>query len=364
MTEPRFAYPIMLKLSGRRVLVVGGGSVALRKARTLADAGATVRVVSPEFLPDFRADARLECIQEPYDARHVAGMALVIASTDEVAVNARVAADARAAGALVNVVDRPALCDFIVPSVVARGALLMAISTGGAAPSLARRLRERLEEEFGPEYATYLDVMDKVRTEVRSRDLPPDVRRRLFERLSEEDILDAAAGGPEPCRRAMEAAMAEVLSDDPPATDAVPGPMPAARPGRRIFAWAVFVLAVAGLVLVNVWITRPGRTTADWQVGLFLALVVDPLVFVIAGWMAGRHRRIAPSLAALLILAVMCLGGGGWSAYLFGTESIPSALGRAASWPMLLVMSGVVLLYLIGLVLGRRRAREASLRNG
>ena len=119
-------------------------------------------------------------------------MFLVIAATDDETVNARVAADAAEAGALANVVDRPSLCDFIVPAVVNRGRLTIAISTGGAAPSLARRLRERLEKDFGPEYATYLDVMDDVRREVQSRGLSEEVRRRIFERLSEADMLSAA----------------------------------------------------------------------------------------------------------------------------------------------------------------------------
>jgi len=352
MNEPRFAYPIALNLVGRRVLVVGGGNVALRKARTLAGAGAAVRVVSPEILPELRADPRFECIAEPYDARHLAGAALVIAATDDEAVNARVAAGARAAGVLVNVVDRPALCDFIVPSVVERGALVIAISTGGAAPGLARRLREELEEEFGPEYATYLDVMANVRAGIQARDLPPDVRRRLFERLSEDDILDAAARGPEACRRAMDAAIAAILSGDPP-------PPPAA-PVRRVLGRAIFGLGVAALVLANVWLTRPWHTAAEWQVGRWIALVVDPLAFIAAGWIAGRHGRLAPSIAALAVFAVMCLGAAGWAACLYGPASLPYNLGRAISWPMPMVVSGVVLLYLIGLAVGRWRAREAA----
>jgi precorrin-2 dehydrogenase/sirohydrochlorin ferrochelatase len=211
MSEPQFAYPMMLNLAGRRALVVGGGKVALRKALALADAGAAVRAVSPEFLPEFLADARLECIREPYAARHLAGMMLVVAATDDEAVNASVAADARTAGVPVNVVDRPALCDFIVPSVVERGSLRIAVSTGGAAPSLARRLRERLEKEFGPHYATYLDVMGGVRRDLQARDLAPDVRRRLFERLSDDDIIAAARAGPDACRRAIDAAIAAIL---------------------------------------------------------------------------------------------------------------------------------------------------------
>ena len=211
MDDPRFVYPMMLSLDGRRTLVVGGGRVALRKAQTLADAGAKVRVVSPEFLPEFAADGRLELVREMYEARHVAGAFVVVASTDDEAVNARVSADARAAGALVNVVDRPALCDFIVPAVIERGELLIAISTGGAAPSLARKIRERLERDFGPEYAAYLTAMRHVRDRYKSAALDPDVRRRLFERLTEPDLLDAARAGPDALRRAIDSVIAEVL---------------------------------------------------------------------------------------------------------------------------------------------------------
>jgi precorrin-2 dehydrogenase/sirohydrochlorin ferrochelatase len=214
MNEPRFAYPMMLDLAGRRALVVGGGKVSLRKARSLADAGARVRVVAPDLLADFAADGRLECIAEAYDARHMAGAFLVIASTDSEETNARVAVDARAAGALVNVVDRPSLCDFLVPAEVGRGRLVIAISTGGAAPSLARKVRERLQREFGPEYAVYCDVMDEVRRDVQARGLADDVRRRIFERLSEEDIVAAARGGAAAVRAAMQAAIEAILATE------------------------------------------------------------------------------------------------------------------------------------------------------
>ena len=214
MAESRFAYPVVLDLSGRPVLVVGGGAVALRKARALADAGAAVRVVSPRFVPEFQEDARLECVAETYDSHHVRDRLLVIAATDDEAVNVRVAADARAAGSLINVVDQPALCDFLVPAVLERGLLRIAISTGGAAPSLARRLRERLEPQFGPEYAAYLDVMKEVRRRLQGRRLPQEVRRRLFERLSEDDILEAARQGREPLRKVMEAAVETLLAGE------------------------------------------------------------------------------------------------------------------------------------------------------
>jgi len=208
MANQRFAYPVVLDLSGRAALVVGGGAVALRKARALAEAGARVRVVAPQILTECREDTRIECVCEAYAARHVQGARVVVAATDSEETNARVAADARQAGALVNVVDRPELCDFIVPSQVRRGDLLVAISTGGAAPSLARRLRERLEQDFGPEYETYLAVLREVREDLKSRNLAPEVRRRVFERLTEDDILAAARAGEADLRRAIAKAVA------------------------------------------------------------------------------------------------------------------------------------------------------------
>ena len=135
---------------------------------------------------------------------------MVVAATDDQIVNRQVASDARAAGVLVNVVDRPELCDFIVPSQVRRGDLLIAISTGGAAPSLSRRLRERLEKEFGPEYATYLAVLGEVREDLKKRNIPADLRRRIFERLASDDLLAAARQGTDALRQAIERAMNEV----------------------------------------------------------------------------------------------------------------------------------------------------------
>jgi precorrin-2 dehydrogenase/sirohydrochlorin ferrochelatase len=211
MPEPRFTYPIFLGLEGRRALVVGGGKVALRKAEMLARAGAEVRVVAPELVAELRRDGRFECIGEPYTARHLQGAFLVVAATDDEAVNAQVAADARAAGVLVNVVDRPALCDFIVPSVVDRGRLLIAISTGGAAPSLSRKTRERFEKEFGPEYATLLDALAEVRYRYKSSDLPEAARRKLFERLTEADIIAAAREGKDALAKAIEVAIREAV---------------------------------------------------------------------------------------------------------------------------------------------------------
>jgi len=209
MTERRFAYPIVLDLAGRRAVVVGGGRVALRKARALAEAGARVTAVAPAFLPKFAEEEGIERVEAPYAAEHLDGAALAIAATDDAAVNRRVADDARAAGVLVNVVDVPEECDFIVPAQVRRGDLLVAVTTGGAAPSLSRRLRERLEAEFGPEWEAYLEALRAVRERVMAEGHPPEVRRRLFERLTEPDVLAAAREGPDALRCAVDAAVAE-----------------------------------------------------------------------------------------------------------------------------------------------------------
>ena len=214
MSARRFAYPIVLDLAGRRAVVVGGGRVALRKARALLAAGALVRVVAPKLLAQLRRDKRIECRAEAYRKRHLKGALLVIAATDREAVNARVAADARAAGALVNVVDRPEECDFIVPSQVRRGALLIAATTGGAAPSLSRRIRERLERQFGPEYARWLKALAKVREDLKARGVAPGVRRRIFERLTRDDVLAAARRGPAALERAIAKAVGVAACGD------------------------------------------------------------------------------------------------------------------------------------------------------
>ncbi|MCX5647804.1 MAG: bifunctional precorrin-2 dehydrogenase/sirohydrochlorin ferrochelatase [Planctomycetota bacterium] len=212
MTESRFAYPIVLNLFGRRALVVGGGEVALRKARALADAGARVRVVAPKLVAGFTEDGRFECLAVRYEKRHLEGALVAVAATDDEAVNRRIAEDARVAGVLVNVVDRPELCDFIVPAQVRRVDLLIAISPSGAAPSRARRLRERLEKEFGPEYATLLEVLREVREDLKQRNLAPEVRRRLFERLTEDDLVAAARRGTEALRTTVAAEVAKAIA--------------------------------------------------------------------------------------------------------------------------------------------------------
>ncbi|MDO8362103.1 MAG: bifunctional precorrin-2 dehydrogenase/sirohydrochlorin ferrochelatase [Actinomycetota bacterium] len=140
-----FGYPVLLDLTDVPVLLVGGGTIALRKAAGLADAGAHVTVVAPEVLPGLRALA-VTVHERPYAAGEAGGYRLVITATSEAAVNAQVAADAREAGVWVNSADDPQNCSFILPAVARRGPVVVAVSTGGASPALAGHLRDLVAE--------------------------------------------------------------------------------------------------------------------------------------------------------------------------------------------------------------------------
>ncbi|HEX2740985.1 MAG TPA: bifunctional precorrin-2 dehydrogenase/sirohydrochlorin ferrochelatase [Rubrobacter sp.] len=150
--ENTVLYPIFLELSGRRCVVVGGGVVATRKARKLLQAGAEVVVISPEVHPEL-ANMDVEIQRRPYEYGDLADAYIAFTATDSREVNAAVALEARERGVPINVADLPAEGDFAVPSTLRRGRLQVAVSTGGASPTLARRIRSELEAVFGPEWA-------------------------------------------------------------------------------------------------------------------------------------------------------------------------------------------------------------------
>lgn len=190
-------YPAILLLDGRLAVVVGGGTVAERKVRTLLDAGATVRVVAPEVTPALRTRARageIEWTERAYSRGDLAGAAVVVAATDDEEINRGVYEEATAAGIPVNVVDDVAKCTFIAPSIVRRGNLVIAVSTGGAAPTLAVRLRERLEQEYGEEYAPFLELMRELRDSVQ---VPGgfDERARRWYAVIDSDVMELVRQG-------------------------------------------------------------------------------------------------------------------------------------------------------------------------
>jgi len=162
-------YPIFLNLQERRCLVVGGGEVALRKVQSLFKNGARVTVVAPtatEFLRRMASKGEIALSLRKYRESDLEGAFMVIAATSDRKVNSAVSMDARRRGVLVNVVDSPGECDFYVPSVVARGDLVLAVSTGGKSPALARKIREDLERAYGPEYDRFLRLMGIVRRKI------------------------------------------------------------------------------------------------------------------------------------------------------------------------------------------------------
>jgi precorrin-2 dehydrogenase/sirohydrochlorin ferrochelatase len=165
-------YPVALDLNDKRCLIVGGGVIADGKLDALLAAGARVTVVSPSVQPRIAAlaaDNQIVLHQRPYRSDDLVGAFLVIAATDDRSVNAAVAAEARAAGVLVNAVDDPPNCDFFAVSVVRRGGLQVSISTNGLSPAFARWMREQLDATLPAEYADLLAVLGEVRGALKAR---------------------------------------------------------------------------------------------------------------------------------------------------------------------------------------------------
>lgn len=180
-------FPMFVKLTGRKCLVVGGGRVAESKAEGLLASGAMVAVVAPEVtarIAIWNRERRLNWHARGFQPSDLDGSFLVIAATGVDAVNESVFREAEARRILCNVVDEPERCHFYYPAVVRRGALQIAISTGGLSPALASRLRKELEEQFGPEYERWIAKLGSLRQEVIARHSDPRRRARLLHRLA------------------------------------------------------------------------------------------------------------------------------------------------------------------------------------
>jgi siroheme synthase-like protein len=190
-------YPISLDIKDKWCCVVGGGAVALRKVQSLRKAGALVRVVAPvvsKGLQRLAANKSVALIRGRYRKDCLNGVVLVIAATDDTAVNRHVSIDAARAKIFANIVDVPELCSFIVPSVIEKNGLVITVSTSGKAPSLARKISRDLTREFLPRYAGLVSVASKVRA--RLRRIEPDIKQRkvLMNRICRDLTPGAGCG--------------------------------------------------------------------------------------------------------------------------------------------------------------------------
>jgi precorrin-2 dehydrogenase / sirohydrochlorin ferrochelatase len=175
-------FPVVLNLSGKLVVIVGGGAVGLRKLSAVVGSGTAVRLIDPRPLPNLPPE--VAHLAEAYRAEHLEGAALAFAcATPEV--NAQVVADCRARGVWVNAATSPEAGDFQLPAVVRRGELTIAVSTGGASPALARRMREKLEAEFDAAFAEWVRVLAEVRRAVLATVTDELRRRELLESFAE-----------------------------------------------------------------------------------------------------------------------------------------------------------------------------------
>jgi len=207
-------YPVGLDIKGRACLVVGGGQVGTRKVKTLLQCGAAVTVVSPratQTLADLAGQGRITWKKRAYRASDQQGAFLVIGATDEEALNHAVFEHAERAGRLCNIADQPERCNFVLPSIVRQGDLTIAISTAGKSPAFAKFMRRKMQEQFGPEYGTFLNLMGAIRRNLLAETHAPEAHKPIFEELIERELLELIRMDD---RSGIDALLAEVVGPD------------------------------------------------------------------------------------------------------------------------------------------------------
>ena len=188
-------FPMFLKLEGRECLVVGAGKVGEPKIGGLLETGARIRVVALDASPTVREWARagkIELELRAFLAEDLDGAFVAVVATNSRTLNERVYDEAQRRGVLCNVVDVPDLCDFFYPAVVRRGDLQIAISTAGQSPSLAQKIRQQLEKQFGPGYAAWVAELGETRRLILASDLDEERKLELLHTLASREALEAA----------------------------------------------------------------------------------------------------------------------------------------------------------------------------
>jgi precorrin-2 dehydrogenase / sirohydrochlorin ferrochelatase len=186
-------YPAYLDISKRTCIVVGGGNVAHRKVKTLLECGASVTVISPELTDGLSELARQKKIlwkNRPYENSDLAGAFLAIGATSDQNINGHIKADAKRTGALCNIADQPALCDFILPSLVKRGDLVIAVSTTGKSPAYAKELKKQMESCLGEEHALFLELMGAIRKKRLTENKPSQLNKSVFKKLVDAGLVE------------------------------------------------------------------------------------------------------------------------------------------------------------------------------
>lgn len=209
-------FPIFMNVRGRTSLVIGGGEIALRKVSMLLKAQASVTVVAPELCPELAArcaQGRITHVATGFEPAQLEGAQLVIAATDDAVVNRAVSAAARARNIPVNVVDAPELCSFVVPSVVDRSPIVVAVSSGGSAPVLARMLRARLETLIPASYGRLALLAGEFRDKVKARFTVSQQRRIFWENVFQGPVAEQVFSGQEAAARQQLDAMLEDAAD-------------------------------------------------------------------------------------------------------------------------------------------------------
>jgi precorrin-2 dehydrogenase/sirohydrochlorin ferrochelatase len=191
-------YPIFLDIKGRNCLVVGAGGVGTRKVETLLDCGAQVTVEgihASETLKRLSEQQRVTLRLRAYKPSDLDGRFLVIGATNDERLNQQISRDAEKRGLLCNIADKPAACNFILPSIIRQGDLVVAISTSGKSPAFAKKLRKDLEMKFDEAYAVFLDLMGAIRTRLLQEDHAPEQHKPIFNQIIHSDILDRIKEG-------------------------------------------------------------------------------------------------------------------------------------------------------------------------
>ncbi|QZY57359.1 precorrin-2 dehydrogenase/sirohydrochlorin ferrochelatase family protein [Crassaminicella profunda] len=185
-------YPIMLDVCEKKCIVIGGGKVAERKVISLLTCGAKVKVISLKHtnrLKELQLEKKIELIERSYTVGDIKGNFLAFIATNQGKVNEICIEEARNEGVLVNVIDNPCECDFVVPSVIRRGDLQVTISTNGKSPMLSKKIREELEEIFGEEYTEFISALGDLRKIALKEIDDIHIRRNIFKRIVYSDLL-------------------------------------------------------------------------------------------------------------------------------------------------------------------------------